>query len=199
MSYGSPTWRPCVLDEEHARPFFRRAIELGINFFDTSDMYSLGVSEEITGRALREFGRLDEIVIATKVFYPTSAPAAFWAPKAKADPSNSSGLGRKHVVQASEASLKRLGVETIDLYQIHRLDPATPIEETLEALDLLVRQGKVRYVGSSSTWAWKLMRALAYPTPRALRASCRCRTTTTWSTARRSARCCRSVLTRALA
>ena len=162
MSYGSPTWRPWVLDEEHARPFFRHAIEMGINFFDTSDMYSLGVSEEVTGRALRELGRLDEIVIATKVFYPTSAPAAFWDPKTKADPPNTSGLGRKHVVQACEASLKRLRVETIDLYQIHRLDPATPIEETLEALDLLVRQGKVRYIGSSSTWAWKLMRALGY-------------------------------------
>jgi aryl-alcohol dehydrogenase-like predicted oxidoreductase len=151
MSYGSPTWRPWVLDEEHARPFFRRAIELGINFFDTADMYSLGGSEEVTGRALREFGRREEIVLATKVFFPmvTGAP-------------NMGGLGRKHVVQGCEASLKRLGVETIDLYQIHRHDPATPIEETLEALDLLVRQGKVRYIGSSSTWAWKLMKSLAY-------------------------------------
>jgi aryl-alcohol dehydrogenase-like predicted oxidoreductase len=162
MSYGTPTWRPWVLDEERSRPFFRRAIELGINFFDTSDMYSLGVSEEITGRALREFGRLDEIVIATKVFYPTSTPAAFWAAATKADPPNSSGLGRKHVVQACEASLKRLGVDTIDLYQLHRLDPVTQIEETLEALDLLVRQGKVRYIGLSSTWAWKVMKALAF-------------------------------------
>ena len=162
MSYGTPTWRPWVLDEERSSPFFRRAIEHGINFFDTSDMYSLGVSEEITGRALREFGRLDEVVIATKVFYPTTTPAAFWAAATKEDPPNSSGLGRKHVVQGCEASLKRLGVETIDLYQLHRLDPATPIEETLEALDLLVRQGKVRYIGCSSTWAWKLMKALAY-------------------------------------
>ena len=162
MSYGSPTWRPWVLDEEHARPFFKRAIEVGINFFDTSDMYSLGVSEEITGRALREFGRLDEIVIATKVFYPTSQTTVWWTPTMQAGAPNTSGLGRNHVVQACEASLLRLGVDTIDLYQLHRLDPATPIEETLEALDLLVRQGKVRYIGSSSTWAWKLMKSLAY-------------------------------------
>ena len=150
MSYGSKTWRPWVLEEEEARPFFRRAIELGINFFDTSNMYSVGVSEEITGRCLREYGRLDEIVLATKVFYPM-----------RADAPNMGGLSRKHVVQACEASLKRLGVEAIDLYQLHRFDPNTPIEETLEALDLLVRQGKVRYVGASSTYAWKLAQALA--------------------------------------
>jgi aryl-alcohol dehydrogenase-like predicted oxidoreductase len=168
MSYGSPAWRPWVLDEEHAQPFFRRAIELGINFFDTSDMYSLGVSEEITGRALRKFGRLDEIVIATKVFYPTSEAAAWWTPDMGASAPNGSGLGRKHVVQACEGSLRRLGVDAIDLYQLHRVDPATPIEETLEALDLLVRQGKVRYVGCSSTWAWKLMKSLAYSDDRRL-------------------------------
>jgi aryl-alcohol dehydrogenase-like predicted oxidoreductase len=168
MSYGSPAWRPWVLDEGAARPFFKRAIELGINFFDTSDMYSLGVSEEITGRALREFGNLDEIVIATKVFYPTSEPSAWWTPEMGASAPNSSGLGRKHVVQACEASLKRLGVDSIDLYQLHRVDPATPIEETLEALDLLVRQGKVRYIGCSSTWAWKLMKSLAYSDARGL-------------------------------
>jgi len=163
MSYGAPSWRPWVLTEEQAQPFFRRAIELGINFFDTSDMYSLGVSEEITGRALRKYGRLDEIVIATKVYYPTSPPPPSWDPaKGGSAPPNTSGLGRKHVVQACEASLRRLGVETIDLYQLHRLDPGTPLEETLEALDLLVRQGKVRSIGCSSTWAWKLMKALAY-------------------------------------
>jgi aryl-alcohol dehydrogenase-like predicted oxidoreductase len=150
MTYGSKRWRPWVLEEDEARPFFRRAIELGINFFDTSDMYSIGVSEEITGRALREFGRLDEIVIATKVRYPM-----------RADAPNMTGLSRKHVVQGCEASLARLGVETIDLYQLHRFDPRTPVEETLAALDLLVRQGKVRYVGASSTYAWKLMKALA--------------------------------------
>jgi aryl-alcohol dehydrogenase-like predicted oxidoreductase len=168
MSYGAPTWRPWVLDEEAARPFFQRAIELGINFFDTSDMYSLGVSEEVTGRALRDFARLEEVVIATKVFYPASRPAAWWNPTVEGGPPNTWGLGRKHVVQACEASLRRLGVDTIDLYQLHRVDPATPGEETLEALDLLVRQGKVRYIGCSSTWAWKLMKALAVSDSRGL-------------------------------
>ncbi len=148
MSYGSAQWRPWVLDEADARPFFRRAIEAGVNFFDTSDMYSLGVSEEVTGRALREFGNLDEIVLATKVFFPFS------------DAPNMGGLSRKHIVQACEASLRRLGVETIDLYQIHRFDPTTPIEETLAALDHLVRAGKVRYIGASSGWAWQFARAL---------------------------------------
>ncbi len=150
MSYGDPAWRPWVLDEAASRPFFRRAIELGINFFDTSDMYALGRSEEITGRLLREYGRLDEIVIATKVFFDMRAGAP-----------NMGGLSRKHIVQACEASLRRLGVETIDLYQLHRFDPDTPIQETLEALDLLVRQGKVRYLGASTTYAWKLMKSLA--------------------------------------
>jgi aryl-alcohol dehydrogenase-like predicted oxidoreductase len=149
MSYGSSAWRPWMLDEPDAQPFFRRAIEAGINFFDTADMYSLGVSEEVTGRALREYGRLDEIVLATKVFWPMrQAP-------------NMAGLSRKHVVQACEASLKRLGVETIDLYQIHRFDPATPIDETLAALDHLVHAGKVRYLGASSGWAWEMAQALS--------------------------------------
>jgi aryl-alcohol dehydrogenase-like predicted oxidoreductase len=149
MSYGSPQWRPWVLDEAAAQPFFRRAVEAGINFFDTADMYSLGVSEEVTGRALREYGRLDEIVLATKVFWPMG------------EGPNRAGLSRKHVVQACEASLRRLGVETIDLYQIHRFDPATPIEETLAALDHLVHAGKVRYVGASSGWAWRMAQALS--------------------------------------
>jgi aryl-alcohol dehydrogenase-like predicted oxidoreductase len=148
MSYGSSAWRPWVLDEAEARPFFQLAVESGVNFFDTADMYSLGRSEEVTGRWLRELGRRDELVIATKVYFPmTSAP-------------NMSGLGRKHIVQACEASLKRLGVDVIDLYQLHRFDPLTPVEETLAALDQLVRQGKVRYIGASSAWAWKFMRAL---------------------------------------
>jgi 1-deoxyxylulose-5-phosphate synthase len=151
MSYGDPKWRPWILDETAARPFFRRAIELGINFFDTADMYSLGVSEEITGRLLREYGRLDEMVVATKVFFPM-----------RADAPNMVGLSRKHIVQGCEASLKRLGVDTIDLYQVHRFDSETPIDETLSALDHLVRQGKVRYIGSSSTYGWKFMKALAY-------------------------------------
>jgi 1-deoxyxylulose-5-phosphate synthase len=149
MSYGSPSWRPWVLDETAARPFFRRAIEAGINFFDTSDMYSAGVSEEVTGRAVRELGNRDEIVVATKVYFPL-APGP-----------NQSGLSRKHVVQACEASLRRLGLEAIDLYQIHRFDPAVPIEETLAALDHLVRAGKVRYVGASSGYAWTMALALS--------------------------------------
>ncbi len=148
MSYGSPAWRPWVLDEDAARPFFRKAVEAGINFFDTADMYSLGVSEEVTARALRALGNLDEIVLATKVYFPMS------------EGPNRRGLSRKHVVQACEASLRRLGVEAIDLYQIHRYDAQTPVEETLEALDLLVRQGKVRYVGASSMYAWQLAQAL---------------------------------------
>jgi 1-deoxyxylulose-5-phosphate synthase len=148
MSYGNPGWRPWVLDEAAALPFFRFALDNGINFFDTADMYSLGVSEEVTGRALRSMARLDEIVIATKVFYPMN------------DRPNMRGLSRKHVVEACEHSLRRLGVGTIDLYQIHRYDSATPIDETLEALDLLVRQGKVRYVGASTGFAWQLMQAL---------------------------------------
>ncbi len=149
MSYGVPSWRPWVLDAEAAAPFFRRAVEAGVNFFDTADMYSLGVSEEVTGRLLREYANLDEVVLATKVFFPVN------------DKPNMGGLSRKHIQQACEASLRRLGVDTIDLYQIHRLDPKTPIEETLRALDQLVRQGKVRYIGASSMYAWQFMQALA--------------------------------------
>ncbi len=149
MSYGTSKWRPWVLDEAEAMPFFRRAVEAGINFFDTADMYSLGVSEEVTGKALREFAKLEEIVLATKVRFPMT------------DGPNMGGLSRKHIVQGCEASLKRLGVDTIDLYQIHRLDRDTPIEETLAALDLLVQQGKVRYIGASSAPAWKFAQALA--------------------------------------
>jgi len=149
MSYGSPAWRPWVLNEDAAKPFFRQALDLGINFFDTADMYSLGVSEEITGRALRAMARLEEIVIATKVFWPMG------------DGKNMSGLSRKHILQACEASLRRLGVEAIDLYQIHRFDAETPIDETLRALDDLVRQGKVRYIGASSGAAWQMMKALS--------------------------------------
>jgi aryl-alcohol dehydrogenase-like predicted oxidoreductase len=149
MSYGSPAWRPWVLGSDDAAPFFRRAVEAGINFFDTADMYSNGASEEVTGRWLREYANLDEVVIATKVFFPWS------------DKPNMGGLSRKHIQQACEASLRRLGVETIDLYQIHRLDPKTPVEETLAALDQLVTQGKVRYIGASSMYAWEFMKALA--------------------------------------
>jgi 1-deoxyxylulose-5-phosphate synthase len=149
MSYGSPSWRPWVLTEEQAQPFFRRAIEAGINFFDTADMYSFGVSEEVTGRALRTYARMEEIVLATKVHFPMT------------DRPNMGGLSKKHVVQGCEASLKRLGVETIDLYQIHRFDAGVPLDETLAALDHLVSQGKVRYIGASSGAAYRFGKALA--------------------------------------
>jgi len=149
MSYGTPEWRPWVLDAAAAQPFFRRALEAGINFFDTADMYSRGLSEEVTGRALREYGRMEEIVLATKVNFPMSSGP------------NMGGLSRKHVVQACEASLKRLGVETIDLYQIHRFDHAVPLDETLQALDHLVKQGKVRFIGASSGPAYRFAKALA--------------------------------------
>ncbi len=148
MSYGTSKWRPWVLDEEPSQDFFRRAIESGINFFDTADMYSLGVSEEVTGRALKKYGNLHEIVLATKVRFPmTNAP-------------NMGGLSRKHIVQGCEDSLRRLGVETIDLYQIHRMDKNIPIEETLAALDHLVHSGKVRYLGCSTAPAWRFMKSL---------------------------------------
>jgi len=148
MTYGSSQWRPWILDEEASRPFFKRAIEAGINFFDTADMYSLGASEEVTGRALRDFGNRDELVIATKVFFPmTSGP-------------NMGGLSRKHIMSAIDASLRRLGLDYIDLYQIHRLDPATPFEETLEALHDLVKSGKVRYIGASSMYSWQFAKML---------------------------------------
>ncbi|HEU4647772.1 MAG TPA: aldo/keto reductase [Gemmatimonadales bacterium] len=149
MSYGDPNWRPWVLDEASAQPFFRRAVEAGINFFDTADMYSNGASEEVTGRALRKYARLDEVVLATKVYFPMGSGP------------NMGGLSRKHIVQACEASLRRLGVERIDLYQIHRFDPDIPIEETLAALDHLVHAGKVLYIGASSGYAWRMAQALS--------------------------------------
>jgi aryl-alcohol dehydrogenase-like predicted oxidoreductase len=149
MSYGSSEWRPWVLDEEDTRPFFRRAVEAGINFFDTADMYSLGMSEEVTGRLLREYANMQEVVLATKVFFPVARGP------------NMAGLSRKHIQQACEDSLRRLGVDCIDLYQLHRFDPNTPIEETLSALNDLVRQGKVRYIGASSCYAWEFARALS--------------------------------------
>ena len=149
MSYGTSKWRPWVLDEADAKPFYRKALDLGINFFDTADMYSLGVSEEVTGRALREMANMEEVVLATKVNFPMSAGQ------------NMGGLSRKHIVQGCEASLKRLGVDTIDLYQIHRFDQHVPIDETLAALDHLVHYGKVRYIGASSGYAWKMAQALS--------------------------------------
>jgi aryl-alcohol dehydrogenase-like predicted oxidoreductase len=149
MTYGSSKWRPWVLDEPEARPFYRKALDLGINFFDTADMYSMGVSEEITGRMLREMAKMEEVVLATKVHFPMS------------DGPNMGGLSRKHIVQGCEASLRRLGVDTIDLYQIHRFKGTIPIEETLAALDHLVNQGKVRYIGASSGYAWQMAKALS--------------------------------------
>jgi len=148
MSYGSSKWREWVLDEEEARPFYRQAIEAGINTFDTADMYSKGRSEEITGKALKDFARRDEVIICSKVFYPMN------------DDPNGGGLSRKHILDSADASLRRLGTDYIDLYQIHRWDAETPIEETLKALDDLVRQGKVRYLGASSMYAWQLAKAL---------------------------------------
>jgi aryl-alcohol dehydrogenase (NADP+) len=149
MTYGSKRWRDWVLEEEESRPFIRRALELGIDFFDTADVYSLGVSEEILGRALRDFGgSRDKVVVATKVFH------------AMGDGPNQRGLSRKHILHSIDDSLRRLGMDYVDLYQIHRFDAETPIEETLEALDDVVRMGKARYLGASSMFAWQFARML---------------------------------------
>jgi len=150
MSYGEPGRgpHPWSLDEETSRPFFRRAIEAGINFFDTADVYSAGSSEEITGRALRDFARREEIVLATKV-HGRMRPGP-----------NGAGLSRKAIMTAIDASLARLGTEYVDLYQIHRWDPTVPIEETLEALHDVVKAGKARYIGASSMYAWQFSKAL---------------------------------------
>ncbi len=157
MSYGSKRWRPWILEEEESRPFFRRAVEAGINFFDTADMYSLGVSEEITGRALKEFGGgRDRVVIATKVYQPMG------------DDPNQRGLSRKHIMHAIDASLKRLDTDYVDLYQIHRLDHSTPMEEILEALDAVVKAGKALYIGASAMFAWQFSKMLAISDRRGL-------------------------------
>jgi aryl-alcohol dehydrogenase (NADP+) len=149
MTYGSKKWREWVLEEEEGRPFIRRALELGINFFDTADMYSDGMSEEILGRALKDFGgSRDRVVIATKVFNPMG------------DEPNQRGLSRKHIRHAIDDSLRRLGTDYVDLYQIHRLDYATPMEETLEALDDVVKEGKALYLGASSMFAWQFAKML---------------------------------------
>src|SRR5271154_3703251 len=150
MSYGEPargghSW---TLDEQKARPFFKQAVDLGINFFDTSNSYSDGSSEEIVGRTLREFANRDEVVLATKVYFP----------QRKGE--NARGLSRKAIFAAIDASLRRLGVEYVDLYQIHRWDYKTPIEETLEALHDVVKAGKARYLGASSMHAWQFAKAL---------------------------------------
>jgi len=159
MTYGTSRWRPWILDEAEARPIVQRAVELGINFFDTADMYSAGASEKLTGKFLREFSRRDEVVIATKVFFPVDL--AYQPGSAGSAPPrpNNAGLSRKHIFEAVDASLKRLGIDYIDLYQIHRWDYETPIEETMEALNDLVKSGKVRYIGASSMWAWQFAKA----------------------------------------
>lgn len=149
MSYGAPSWRSWVLDEEQSRPFIKRALEKGVNFFDTADVYSVGESERVVGEALHDFAKRHEVVIATKV-NGAMGP----------DPNNR-GLSRKHIMDAIDASLRRLKTDYVDLYQIHRFDYETPIEETLEALNDVVRAGKARYIGASSMYAWQFMKMLS--------------------------------------
>ena len=147
MTYGTPKWREWVLDEEASWPLIRRALDGGINFFDTADVYSDGASEEVTGRALKHFGvPRDQVVVATKVFNPMGPDV------------NQRGLSRKHIMHAIDNSLRRLGMDYVDLYQIHRFDPTTPMEETMEALSDVVKAGKALYVGASSMWAWQFAR-----------------------------------------
>ncbi|MBI3913794.1 MAG: aldo/keto reductase [Chloroflexi bacterium] len=147
MTYGASKWRAWVLDEEPSRAYFKRALDAGINFFDTADVYSQGVSEEVTGRALKDFARRDQVVLATKVHGQMG------------DGPNDHGLSRKHIMDSIDASLRRLGTEYVDLYQIHRWDSATPIEETMRALNDVVRAGKARYIGASSMYAWQFAKA----------------------------------------
>jgi aryl-alcohol dehydrogenase-like predicted oxidoreductase len=177
MTYGTPKWRPWVLDEQASRPFIKRALELGINFFDTADMYSDGVSEEVLGRALKDFTQRDQVVIATKGFWPTGTGP------------NDKGLSRKHLFDAIDASLRRLGVDYVDLYQIHRFDPDTPIAETVEALHDIVKGGRRDTLVRRACHRGSLRKC---STPRIVmdgRGSYRCRTTTTLSTEKKNARC----------
>ncbi|WP_339225411.1 aldo/keto reductase [Paenibacillus sp. FSL H8-0332] len=150
MSYGVPErgTHPWSLNEQESRPFIRKALELGINFFDTANIYSDGTSEEIVGRALKEFASRDEIVLATKV-HGRMRPGP-----------NGGGLSRKAILSEIDHSLKRLGTDYVDLYQIHRWDPSTPVEETMEALHDVVKAGKARYIGASSMPAWQFLKAL---------------------------------------
>jgi len=143
MTWGSKTWNEWAATEEEGRPFFQRALELGINFFDTADAYSLGLCEEIVGRALKDFAPRDEVVVATKVFFKMG------------EKPNQGGLSRKHIMDGIDASLRRLGMDYVDLYQIHRFDRETPVEETMEALHDIVKAGKARYIGASSMYAWQ--------------------------------------------
>ena len=156
MTYGSPKWREWILEEEASRPFIKEALEKGINFFDTADVYSLGASEEILGRALKDFAKRDEVVIATKVCSPMGPGV------------NARGLSRKHIMESIDISLRRLGVDYVDLYQIHRFDTDTPIEETVEALNDVVRAGKALYVGASSMWTWQFARMVSVARERGL-------------------------------
>jgi aryl-alcohol dehydrogenase (NADP+) len=151
MTYGSKKWREWVLEDDEARPLVQRAVEAGINFYDTADVYSRGESEVLTGKLLREFQpRREDLVIATKVFSPMS------------DEPNDRGLSRKHIMASIDRSLKRLCVDYVDLYQIHRFDKNTPIEETCEALDAVVRAGKALYIGASSMYAWQFLKMLEF-------------------------------------
>lgn len=157
MTFGTPRWRPWILDEEASRPVVRHAVELGINFFDTADLYSAGESEVLTGRFLREFCKREEVVVATKLYYPVELEFkggnAAGAPPPKRP--NMSGLSRKRILHSVDHSLQRLGTDYIDLYQLHRIDSETCMEETMEALHDVVKAGKVRYIGASSMYAWQ--------------------------------------------
>ena len=148
MSYGSSKWQSWVLDSEDAKPFYKAAVEAGINFFDTSNNYSDGASEQVTGKWLKEFGRREELAVATKVRMPMGKGP------------NQRGLSRKHIMDQIDRSLKNLGMDYVDLYQIHRFDYTTPIEETLEALHDVVKAGKARYIGASSMFAWQFAKML---------------------------------------
>ncbi len=148
FGFGSPAWQPWVLDETRSRPIIRRALELGINFFDTADMYSSGESEAVLGRALREFARREEVVVCTKVFHPTGPGV------------NDRGLSRAHLLDAIDRSLRMLGMEYVDIYEIHRLDQSVPMEETLEALHDIVKSGKARSIAASNMVAWQFAKAI---------------------------------------
>jgi aryl-alcohol dehydrogenase-like predicted oxidoreductase len=156
MTYGSKKWREWVLEEQEGKPFFKAAFEAGINFFDTADVYSLGVSEEIVGRAIKEFSRREEVVLATKVYNPMGKGP------------NQKGLSRKHIMEGIDASLKRLGTDYIDLYIIHRLDPETSMDEMLDALSDVVKAGKALYLGASSMWSWQFAKMLTIQRERRL-------------------------------
>lgn len=147
MTYGTPEWREWVLDEQASRPFIKKALDAGINFFDTADMYSLGESERVVGKALLDYAQRSDIVLATKVYNPMG------------DGPNDRGLSRKHIMDAIDGSLRRLGTDHVDLYQIHRWDYDTPVEEFMEALHDVVKAGKARYIGASSMFAWQFAKA----------------------------------------